>query len=365
MVKRYFIVFLILFFSLNVFSIDVKKYYNLTNKAEMAICHADYNLAKVLYNEAFTCLNEPFDKDYYNAFLCYFYTGDTVNAENLLKKLCQRKYNFRLLINCFSEDEQNKLLFDKMYHKYKNLPSSLNDYYDSAIDSILNIDQTIKKNYVISTGSRDYQTTLKEELKVIDSITLSSLKYFYNKYGFPGAGQIKLTICGAIGENFMVLRNILSNLDTNCKRKSMEFVNSIIDTALYQGKLHPFYYALLKDEIVSNVLCFIDPDYTSGKYFYFGLMNHEFNNIIYLHFHEDEKLVNKKREEVFLESIDEYREKILFEYYNKCKGFIFCSFNFKHFGLEEEFVEKIKRNSNDGMKNKNYYEHYKQYYIFE
>ncbi|MBA4850344.1 hypothetical protein [Emticicia sp. BO119] len=73
-------------------------YHPIINEAELAIVDTNYHEALSFYNEAFTNVEKPFAKDYYNAAICAILAGKIPVMFDLLEKIVAKGYqveNFR------------------------------------------------------------------------------------------------------------------------------------------------------------------------------------------------------------------------------------------------------------------------------
>ncbi|UZT96344.1 hypothetical protein ODZ84_14045 [Chryseobacterium fluminis] len=211
---------------------DLIRYYELINKAELAIVDSRLSDANDLYKQAFKILDRPQAKDLYNSMQAALKAGDAKNSYSQFKALKCLGYPFdkSFVINNFKGLEKQ---IDKCDIK-------IDLAYKKTLDSLNSIDQENRK---LSNG--DYAKYQKEIANSDSIASLNLLKLIDNK-GFPNEYNI-----GIGDKSDIVLQKfyliIWHQLATNIYSSQKVNFSESLDKALNNGKISPQNAAFLYD----------------------------------------------------------------------------------------------------------------------
>ena len=270
----------------------IRKYYELTNKAELAIIDSNYSEATGLYKKAFT-MKEGNGTDLFNAFIVSFLTKDTQNARLCFRELTLHGMKLSVLENSkFGEKISKDQLFQLVTSDYDSLREvclkSDKPRLASILDSIYDNDQRARQN------SKEMHVSYED----IDNANVDNICNFVQKYGFPSFEKVgvleKRTITvGNFGAFSLVMWHVRG-------RKTR--LSTIAHNAVIAGEYPPNEYALISDMrdpkyymILPEHLDMIAPTNSSTK---------ETNM--------DENVINQNRYSIYLESLHDYRRKLDF-----------------------------------------------------
>lgn len=306
---------LIIFFSLFWWLADaqevnyLKAYHPAINKAEMAIIDEKYKDALENYQQAFGSTSKGFMKDYFNAAVCATYLGDATNTYKYLLEVATKGISLD-----FIKDEPAFIgiqrdpdwrNFEKQYlAKKREFDANINKSLLDKLNKIYERDQWFRvrnpEAFADTIAKMDKQNALE-------------LDYLIAKYGFPGEDQI------GCGEGGMPI--IQYPFYTVIKRQSPEnqtinFSNALLD-GVRRGRILPHTAASLMATINGNDSFFArhvykilgtDSPNFQGKPFSNLIGKWVFRQIPAA----DEQRINEMRLTNGMETLADYRRKILF-----------------------------------------------------
>jgi len=320
---------------------SMKLYYFKVNLAELSISDSAYIDALKYYNEAFNLKKKPFCKDKFNSAICFALQGNNKYTYLTLKYIIQYGYSLN--------DIRNKKVFDRFFlsrygKKLVSFEKKKLVLYNRGIrdsyDSLLHKDQYFR----IKKGSYDvYGDTIRK----INKTNVVCLLKLIEKYGNPSEQLIGVYPNFDFNPfNILVTHNYVGS-----KTGQIFDFSEILYKAIYSGDLDSRVAASLitgsigKDIYGSFFLGLIqygildknEPELIKkGSLSGYGLLIFNPN--------EKTKKTNIEREKIGLDSIEEARKKLSFQYYHNdfClinmgeakKGFLFSN--------EEEYNNKLK-----------------------
>lgn len=315
---------------------EVKNYYNHVNKAELAICSKNYELAAKHYHKAFET-EIMFSRDLNNSFIVnYKYTDNENRAIQDAWILAQRGLKYQSLID------------DTI--KYADLYAQLKVIFDTTtttiipelakiLDSLKKEDQAIRK-YCVA-----YNDTCVDQVKRIDSLNLLTIKRLYEKYG-----SINEINSGPKGM-FNLFLILLHNTQWKQHPKDVAYQNML--SGLFDARK----YAELEDRYTTSIM-------KQKSRFRFGDASNSYiiHKTLFLVVPKDVKQVNKNRKQIFLEQFSDTEKKQIFIFNNRDSEFSIASRYVIDYGSKEENIknetaeqEKFK---NVSKKNKKRYKYY-------
>jgi len=269
---------------------SIKEYYEIINNAELSIIDSNYRNASKLYAKAFA-LKYPNGKDLYNGFMVSYFLQDTFQSKKYLIQLAQNGlkkqfilHNGRALetpfFNYLSKD------YDSIYNNFQTIKASRKII---ALDSLGFIDQMILKSDTNLSAA---------EIKHLQFQNLDRLKNWITKNGFPsfkntGFYEDYNPSPRTLPTDWYLLWHV---------RPSATQLDDTYKNAVLAGDFRPDLYALIIDQ--------------RGEH-YWTLLPRDFKESI------NKYKINDARKQIYLESIDDYIEKIKFSFHNK--DFIFLN----------------------------------------
>lgn len=265
----------------------VEKYYFYQNKAELSIVDSNYKEALVLYNLAFK-YKSPNCRDVYNASKLALILNDTLTAKKYLENLAIHGLSKRVLENFIGKDFLSQ---HKLYYYFSKEYDSLLALYEKSEKPKLNT--ILDSIYRRDQAPRKVQYT-NESLRIADDKNVDSLIFFINNYGFPSDDLVGLaTPCGGIG-----FGGIYEFVHLHMRGRTVSYFDSIGLKAVMEGIYPPDEFALNYDfKFYPRKYATLIPEWT-----------HNYNKTEHLPL----EIINKNRAELYLESLEDYKKKLLF-----------------------------------------------------
>ncbi len=158
------------------------EYYAQTNKAELAICAGDIELAQKYYTDAFAVNpNKPFSTDLLNAFKCAMDLHQLQDADLYLRKLMSRGFSPQMedkLYRYYKGDDS--VFIHKILRKYPNQLWKLGHEINIQTAEMMYTDQEIRKHEGASRPSGNYMT---DTVYAVDAANARTLRKLFDKYG--------------------------------------------------------------------------------------------------------------------------------------------------------------------------------------
>lgn len=124
--------------------VDIQKYHELVNRAELAICSDRLSISSQLYQEAFSHIDKPFGKDLFNAALV---EGQLHNKMTLLQYLQQLVNNLDEFDYLKSAFVNSKISNQEWQNLLDNREVSFDPVLKKEVEEILNRDQMYRPDY--------------------------------------------------------------------------------------------------------------------------------------------------------------------------------------------------------------------------
>lgn len=261
---------------------NVEVYYQMINKAELALCNAQYAKAGKFYEQAFEN-KKPFWCDLYNAALLnYLHLHNIPNVIEyyyLMVKMNNFSYTW------FFDDTLENSQF---YHILKTIEDTTskgwNDNLRNGIEKIMKDDQEARSKCVSLNDEACWQ-----EVKRIDSINWAKLQRLYKEYGEISEYSVGyLTMSGLWG----LFLHYYKGLGVNPEDFLLDEVHSgNYDVREYANLIDICRGSPISHNVTGDFLP--EKEYATGLENYFLL-----NNTFFILDPTDIKLINKNRKEV-------------------------------------------------------------------
>jgi len=329
----------ILHLNVKLFSQDtssVYKYYQLTNKAELAIVDNQPQKAAKFYKKAFSISNiKPFSTDLYNA---------SINLIDINKYRIAKKYLIYMVANGLDlKYIENETAFVKIYSK-KNWKKKIGKTNiikkNKVLIDTLNLleyrDQYFRK---LPGSYKLYDDTIRK----LDINNVSILKKLIDEKGYPSEKKIGYYEGFSFSKNFEIVI-----WHQTASYKKVDFT-TILRNAVTKGEIQPKRAAHLIENQQSEDIYLITRFFTvscptcthdfqkkiQDKFFYFSLSNETIHNI------------NKLRYQIKLESLQDQEKKNYFSINNPESKFIFYPGYISKFSFQNEtdalgFINNLK-----------------------
>jgi len=256
---------------------DIRKYYELINKAELAIIDSAFQDCSMFYKEAFK-LKEANGKDLTNAFIASLILDDTADAIIYVDALAYLGLEKNYLEYCAKKVSKESLLVyaTKNYESiYKNGLAFNNKsiHLNRILDSLFNNDQAIRK------------TKNKAAYSKVDSANLQCTYDLIKQYGFPSRQKIGFSGNGGSPDFPPPYWYFVWHA-----RPNTTVIDSFLYQAVLEGKFRPDLYA----ELIAQ----------RNDYYHMILENELITS-------EEKQEIDLRRKEIYLESLEDYRRKLI------------------------------------------------------
>ena len=307
-------------------------YYRMIHVAESKVVIEEYNEAIPLYQEAFNSNPSPFLKDLHNALLCSIKENDTISAKLFIDKIVK----FDIDTAFYNRSEKGKELRDSenLYAYYKNQLSTKEPYFNldcSFYKKMLALDQSIRTS--CKELNSNYYAICGDEIKLLDSAILTKLENYFLTYGIPG----EIDLCHVNPSNFPDYFLVVKH-NMQWGRNPLD---SILSNAVKNYKTHPQLYIDLADYYNESYLK-QSALYGLGYTIKLGDRLFVFDVPTTL-----KQAIDDNRKSVFLDPIDEYNKKVIFQYRHPEFLLIYPSLSFTLNAdpdMEKELALKWKEN---------------------
>jgi hypothetical protein len=284
-------------------------YHPYINKAESFLIEYDYANALVYYDSAFVNVERGFMKDYFNAAVCATYLGEADQTFAYLLKVASKGISLDFVKGevAFSSIQQTSKWRDfelKYLGERRKFKEQLDTTYQKEINTIVARDRWFRKKNA---------ETFADTIAIIDLQNAFWLRDLIEEKGFPGEDEIG---CGTNGfpvlqyDFYDVIRRQTPEL------QAVNFSNQLM-TAARNGKILPHFAAHIMAIINGN-----DVFFARNVYKILVDETPEFQNLpfgdllnewIYVNLDEEtERSINELRLQNGMETLPDYRKKILF-----------------------------------------------------
>lgn len=334
MMKLFFLnVIFLIFHSLSINAqppLNIQRYLKYINAAELKCVENNFLSAGQYYDSAFKVFPSGFAKDLYNASVCFLFLKNNEKTYEYLKPVLQKGYSILVL----KEKKEFQSFFNsgigkKLLVEYNSLNFfSYNKKLRITLDSISERDQYFRK----LTGSYD---KYMDSIKKIDSTNSFKLLSIIRKYGYPDEKLVGIDSTNLLWQSQDI---IFIHQSKGSRTRIYDFTN-ILEDAINQGKIMPSkaaYYILrtsgsneygLSEAAVTK--CVLDTTGIGQKCAYgykefCHLQDSMINSAAFGYENitlEDEKKFNSVRTSIGLETIQEYRKKVMYNFSNEIFSF--------------------------------------------
>lgn len=192
----------VVFFSIiNIYSQDnYSDYYSYKQEACKASHHKKYQKAIDVYKKAFESVDYSFQRDIVDCAKAAIKINNLVLADTLLKKAVRQGYDIKIIKNKWKYRnyfwsniyKKNSQDFKSLFAAYE---ASVNHFYQNQIDSLLYVDQLIRKNIVfkIYMSKEDQSRILAMDMQLVDDALFYHLNQLIKQFGFPSEKNIGIT----------------------------------------------------------------------------------------------------------------------------------------------------------------------------
>lgn len=285
------------------------EYHPQINKAEGFLIESNYYDALLHYDSAFTNVERGFMKDYFNAAVCATYLGEADKTFEYLLKVASKGISLDFIKSevAFVRIQRTEQWRDfelKYLEERRKFEEQLNTTYQKEINTIVARDKWFREKSA---------EAFADTIATLDIQNALWLRDLIQEKGFPGEDEIG---CGTNG--FPVLQYDFYDVIRRQTPESqvVNFSNQLM-TAARNGKILPHFAAHIMATINANDVFFARNVYKiivdETPEFRDKPFSDLLNEWIYVELDEDaERSINELRLQKGMESLSDYRKKILF-----------------------------------------------------
>lgn len=319
---------------------ELRKYFYLINQAELKMVDNDYKKALYFFKKAFLVNKKSFGKDYYNACVCGALAGKKSVAIKLMKKLISKGVSLSFFER---KDIFNGIVVANRRALAKISPIKIDTQLKERLELLYQKDQLLR-------GRSDSYTTLDDTIKKIDAGNVSELLEIINDFGFPDESHIGLNDTLNLSlPHYIVIRH---------QTPPYQIYNftDILTKASKEGKLLPYIASYLIDLVSGQdiygfpiIFRVVDQkdmtfeDFIDDKKYEAMVSQSKW---VYRNLSQENELrINNNRYEIGLESITDYRKKLIFSLSNKYFLFYNEGGTATFFSKDSLSIQKLLRNT--------------------
>jgi hypothetical protein len=287
----------------------LKTYHPKINTAELLVIDGKYTDALAQYQKAFAAVPRGFMKDYFNAAVCSTYLGDATNTYKYLLEVAGKGISLDFIKDETAfmgiQQDPNWRNFEKEYlNKKREFDQKINKGLKDKLTKIVERDQGFRV--------RDAQAFADTIVK-IDKQNATELDYIIDRYGFPSEDVIG---CGEGGMPVIQYPFYAVIRRQNPDNQTINFSNHLM-AAARSGKISPYSATHIMATVNANDVFFARHVFKiltdeslkmQGKPFAPKLNKWVFRQID----KADEQRINELRLQNGMETLADYRKKILF-----------------------------------------------------
>ncbi|MFD2512727.1 hypothetical protein ACFSRY_02505 [Pontibacter locisalis] len=285
-----------------------KVYHPIINEAEKNILQKDYQAALAAYQLAFSEVPSPFARDYYNAAVCALLTKDEKLTYEYLEKLVLKGVSLPYL--------EKQQAFEPL-HKTRKWKKFKRKYpkYRKAYNELVNLDlrADLDELYARDAYFRQAKGGYGEYGDTLRKIEVANTKLFLKwveEFGYPGESLI------GVADTLEQLPRFYIVVQRQTKARKGHDFSKVLTEAVEQGKLGPQVAAYLLEQqagdsrysskafVKVNCNKCKNGDSLEGLDRYFEIARTE----------EELKAINKRRAKLGLDSLKDYKEKVLYSF---------------------------------------------------
>lgn len=306
------------------------EYYKAIHQAENEVILEKYGDAVPLYKKAFDINSRPFIKDLHNALLCSIKAGDHPSAKEFIDEILKFDIDTSFYYKSHTLQELNSS--PELYTYFKSQLTSRGLYFKSGCkyyEKLLALDQSIRTT--CKEINTNYYAICGEEIKLLDSLNLQSLYNHFSSYGVPD----DIDLC-QINPSLSPIYFLVIKHNMQWGRNSLD---SILSDAMINYRLHP--------QLYSDLVDYYNESYLKQPALYGMGYNIKLGQRLFV-FDVPEDLeitINASRHALYLDSIEEFNNKVKFQYQHS-EFFLIYPMLLATFGvdpeMEKELAEKWK-----------------------
>ena len=300
----------------------VLKYYTNIHKAERFILKENFKKASNAYFDAFEYIKNPFEMDLLNALecelLCKKSKDDRIGF--IIKKIIEKTGEIPIVLSynpydaVFKDNELENLI--------ANYEASIDSSFIKQIEVLVNTDQDIRHKSMTEHNGYAYNEYYKDTIQYLDSINYYKIIELIKNQGYISEELIG----GSNGWNKMFII-----INHNNQRNALipilheSVVAGTFDARIFAGILDICNYKFDNELYISQSIWFINEGiFFTGKYN---------NNTL--------AKINKRRSCIYLDSFNNYQDKISWSIMNPQYFFNFASVKYEMYLSDEEFYTLV------------------------
>ncbi|MEI6764659.1 MAG: hypothetical protein WCM76_03395 [Bacteroidota bacterium] len=295
---------------------NAKNYYTNINKAELAICRGRLKAASKFYRKAFQCNESPYTIDLLNALRCEFY-GEA-SPERLIQYTVLLSEMGSRINNCIDSADYNST-YKSLLSIQDTVKPKYNQTLAHKLDSLLNQDQIPRR-----AGCWTYQDSCVKKVIYSDSSNMQAICNLFKLYGT--INEQSASVHGIFDLNIIIHHNLQWRIYP---------MQEILKKEVLAGNFDARSFANIEDgnymhQHFNDTTINTHRIYGSDSYYTIA------NVLIIFKAPKEQKQLEKKRKELFLESMDELAEKTIFQFNNNNKYFFNSYVNSLVLGNDEQ-----------------------------
>jgi len=203
--------------------VNVGKYHELVNKAELEICAGRNERAVTFYNRAFSLIEKPFGKDVFNATLASQLSGQNKVRDDFLQLLVNNSDDLAFVKSVFVEDYISE-------EEWSVLISKRRVVYD------IDFREEFKEMSLLDQMFRPMYDTPDDTINVIREQNVKNILAFTEHEGFPS--HIELGYTEKLrGQNYNIVLH--HTAQRRSRDKSVIDLEPVLFQAVVQGRFDP------------------------------------------------------------------------------------------------------------------------------
>lgn len=275
------------------------EYYRAIYQAENEVILEKYKDAIPIYKKAFDINSRPFIKDLHNALLCSIKAGEHLSAKEFIDEILKFDIdtNFYYKSHTLKELHSSPELytyFQSQLRSHRILMKSGCQYFEK----LLALDQSIRET--CRQINTNYYALCGEEIKLLDSLNLLSLRNYFTLYGVP----MDIALC-QINPSFYPSYFLVIKHNMQWGRNSLD---SLLSDAMLNYRLHPQLYGDLVD--------YYNESYHKQSAMFGRGYNIKLGERLFIFDVPDEieSAINASRAAIYLDPIEAFNNKVKFQY---------------------------------------------------
>ncbi len=294
----------------------IKEYNRHVNLAEISLIDGYYKKAISHYGDAFSIDVYAPAIDVFNAAVCMVKVSQFDDAFLLLKEILKKGYSIR---NIENDNTFNEFFHTEIGLQLKDFARNVPYNYDmnlrSTIDSLYMMDQLFRKKKELGNPYDFFEDTINR----IDDLNRDILESIIDTLGFPGEELIGLSDSSLTYQPYSIVLIHLQQISTGRRRGEVENISEIVMNAYCSGRL-PVHEAAYLLELASAdfgsfssslfKIIYLEPGNNTMQIPEDEIRNKEWG---YYELKDQKKEIDKDRLNFGLETVDDYRKKLIFK----------------------------------------------------